>query len=617
MSSNKSNPDNTAQPNQTSQTPGTRDPNWWHNLFSTPTESSPRASPNDSQGSGQMSREMAQVRHILITVGTRAVMSMMVGYATYLAYRYWNWNSKPKGGRSQGSGQRFRGQGGDGEFGEVFGSPQSQRSLGDSLQYAYDGVEGKFEGKLDSKIDRELDTRRVTIRNFLRFEDENGTVRYGEDLGDGVARLIQGSPLTGYQVCSTLIPFSRRLAPLEPSMILLHHNIDENPGNEVRDLAEVVYEKPRSQARGVYPNNSDHQRHQVQKHPHDNYGHHGQLGRACGVGLGAGGLGGVGAGGLGGLVGSGLGGLGGPGPLGAVGSVGGEYPIFRISELKRELGKQYGENGGYGERVENEADRFGRASTPTPIYNPNTNDAKTRLSQDGDSKRCRLEQHLTPIRNTRNTTNTSTSVLQTPPYPRDVQVAPYFPLRQLNVLAPRTLIGPDDNLVIPRGSLGVAFGHLGVVIGTDCKNVTPRDAMEYVLGFTVCLHLQLISRERRTRFERRGLVPGLGLGQPVLLNADATCCAGPTIVPRDRVLTSRIRVSLTLNNEEILQEFHIDQLGIPVPELISRLSRRTTLPKGTLLLTGSNTQPANRSERPESSERPERSQRSAQVSLGP
>ena len=54
--------------------------------------------------------------------------------------------------------------------------------------------------------------------------------------------------------------------------------------------------------------------------------------------------------------------------------------------------------------------------------------------------------------------------------------------------APTTVQNPGDPIVIPRflRSDKVDYeGELGVVIGRPCKNVSPEEAMSYVLGF-VC-----------------------------------------------------------------------------------------------------------------------------------
>jgi len=55
---------------------------------------------------------------------------------------------------------------------------------------------------------------------------------------------------------------------------------------------------------------------------------------------------------------------------------------------------------------------------------------------------------------------------------------------------------------------------------------------------------------------------------------------------KDLVDPSRVRVTLYLNDEEILQDFDTSSLCVSVPRLIAKLSRRTTLPAGSLILTG-------------------------------
>lgn len=67
--------------------------------------------------------------------------------------------------------------------------------------------------------------------------------------------------------------------------------------------------------------------------------------------------------------------------------------------------------------------------------------------------------------------------------------------------APSSLSGPDDDVLLPRGSEKLDWEvELAVVIGTRCDTVTEADALSHVLGYALCNDVS----ERAWQAERGG-----------------------------------------------------------------------------------------------------------------
>ncbi|GAA5852146.1 hypothetical protein JCM3766R1_000954 [Sporobolomyces carnicolor] len=145
-----------------------------------------------------------------------------------------------------------------------------------------------------------------------------------------------------------------------------------------------------------------------------------------------------------------------------------------------------------------------------------------------------------------------------------------------------TLAGPRDEIVIPECALEERNDYeveLCVVIGDrDCPKDTPeRDAMQYVLGFTVVNDVT-----------SRGLCGQGGAGQwGVGKNFDSWCPIGPCIVnPASLENPDSLELRTTLNGK-VVQRGNTSQLLLSIPKLIAALSRGSTLSRHSLILTGS------------------------------
>jgi 2-keto-4-pentenoate hydratase/2-oxohepta-3-ene-1,7-dioic acid hydratase in catechol pathway len=141
------------------------------------------------------------------------------------------------------------------------------------------------------------------------------------------------------------------------------------------------------------------------------------------------------------------------------------------------------------------------------------------------------------------------------------------------------VLAPDAPVLLPRAlrSERVDYeGELAVVIGRRCKNVSPDEALDYVLGYTCSNDVSA----RDWQIERGGSQWSRGK------SFDTFCPLGPAIaltpaVPDPQALTLR-----TLLNGETVQETSTADMIFSVAEIIAFLSGSTTLLPGTVIMTG-------------------------------
>ncbi|HWV58175.1 MAG TPA: fumarylacetoacetate hydrolase family protein [Longimicrobiales bacterium] len=142
--------------------------------------------------------------------------------------------------------------------------------------------------------------------------------------------------------------------------------------------------------------------------------------------------------------------------------------------------------------------------------------------------------------------------------------------------ATSALSGPDDDLILPRGSEHTDWEvELAFVIGKRASYVDEADAMEHVAGYV--LHNDV--SERHFQRERGGQwVKGK--------SCDTFAPLGPMLVTRDEVPAwDRLDVWLRLNGET-MQQGNTSAMIFGVPFLVSYLSRFMSLLPGDVVSTG-------------------------------
>jgi 2-keto-4-pentenoate hydratase/2-oxohepta-3-ene-1,7-dioic acid hydratase in catechol pathway len=142
--------------------------------------------------------------------------------------------------------------------------------------------------------------------------------------------------------------------------------------------------------------------------------------------------------------------------------------------------------------------------------------------------------------------------------------------------ATSALVGPNDNLVIPRNSTKTDWEvELGVVIGKRASYVDQQNALDYVAGYV--LHNDY--SEREFQLERGGQwVKGK--------SCDTFAPMGPFLATRDEVKNvNNLRLWLKVNGKT-LQDGSTSNMIFNVAHLVSYISQFMTLLPGDVISTG-------------------------------
>jgi 2-keto-4-pentenoate hydratase/2-oxohepta-3-ene-1,7-dioic acid hydratase in catechol pathway len=142
--------------------------------------------------------------------------------------------------------------------------------------------------------------------------------------------------------------------------------------------------------------------------------------------------------------------------------------------------------------------------------------------------------------------------------------------------ATSAICGPDDPIIIPRGSEKTDWEvELGVVIGTRAKYVSEADALNHVAGYCVINDVS----ERAFQAERAGQWTK---GK----SCDNFGQTGPWLVTRDQVADPQnLGMWLTLNGKT-MQNGSTKTMVYGVAHLVSYLSQFFTLHPGDIISTG-------------------------------
>ncbi|MEM6441586.1 MAG: fumarylacetoacetate hydrolase family protein [Pseudomonadota bacterium] len=146
----------------------------------------------------------------------------------------------------------------------------------------------------------------------------------------------------------------------------------------------------------------------------------------------------------------------------------------------------------------------------------------------------------------------------------------------LFIKAASTLAGPDDDVVIPKGSEKSDWEvELGVVIGKTAEHVSEAEALDCVAGYCVVNDLS----EREWQFEPGGTwtkgksAPGFAPTGPLMVTADE--------IPDPQTL----QLWLELNGERV-QDSNTKDMIFSVAECIAYMSSKMRLVPGDVIATG-------------------------------
>ena len=137
---------------------------------------------------------------------------------------------------------------------------------------------------------------------------------------------------------------------------------------------------------------------------------------------------------------------------------------------------------------------------------------------------------------------------------------------------PSAVIGPNDEIVLPRSDLVHHEAELAVVIGTRCRNVSAQEAMGVILGYT-CMN-DVSDREAQKWDKNWVRAKGFDTSAPL----------GPIIVTKDEIegpfhVMSRV-------NGEVRQDGSTRDFIFSIPALIEEISTYMTLEPGDVIATG-------------------------------
>ena len=137
-----------------------------------------------------------------------------------------------------------------------------------------------------------------------------------------------------------------------------------------------------------------------------------------------------------------------------------------------------------------------------------------------------------------------------------------------------SLIGPGDPIVIPPVVTKCDYeAELGVVIGRTVKDVSKENALEAVAGYVVANDVSARDLQFSDGQWTRGKSP------------DTFCPVGPLVPAADVPDPHALRIRAILNGE-VMQDSSTANLIFTIDEVVSYVSRTSTLEEGDLILTG-------------------------------
>ena len=142
--------------------------------------------------------------------------------------------------------------------------------------------------------------------------------------------------------------------------------------------------------------------------------------------------------------------------------------------------------------------------------------------------------------------------------------------------APNCIVGPDDDVMIPKGSTKLDWEvELAFVIGKRARYVEEADALSHVAGFCICNDVS----ERQFQTERSGQwVKGKG--------CETFGPLGPWLVTPDEMTdTSNLAMWLEVNGEKV-QNGSTKTMIFRIPFLVHYISQFMVLDVGDVITTG-------------------------------
>lgn len=146
-------------------------------------------------------------------------------------------------------------------------------------------------------------------------------------------------------------------------------------------------------------------------------------------------------------------------------------------------------------------------------------------------------------------------------------------------LKPTTSIILDGGeIILPKTSERVDHElELAVVIGKRCKDVTPEEALSYVMGYSIIL--DITARDIQRQASKAGMPWSEAKGY------DTFAPFGPVIVPANAIVPANTEMELHINGE-LRQKGNTKNMVFSVAKLISHISKIMTLLPHDIIATG-------------------------------
>jgi acylpyruvate hydrolase len=152
------------------------------------------------------------------------------------------------------------------------------------------------------------------------------------------------------------------------------------------------------------------------------------------------------------------------------------------------------------------------------------------------------------------------------------------------------LIGPGDPIILPPSHPDMVDweGEFSAVIGRPCHNVSERDALDYVAGYTLINDVSARDWVAPV-FSATGVMgPILAWEQNLLGKQFPTFCPmGPVLVTRDEIPDPDNVELTTLLNDTVMQSANTSDLVFSVRKLIAYYSQFYAFQPGDVITTGS------------------------------
>jgi acylpyruvate hydrolase len=138
-----------------------------------------------------------------------------------------------------------------------------------------------------------------------------------------------------------------------------------------------------------------------------------------------------------------------------------------------------------------------------------------------------------------------------------------------------SLTGPTSPIVLPRASSQIDYeGELAVIMGTRCKEVTEREALSYVAGYSVFNDVSA----RDLQMQTSQYMAGKAL--------DSFAPMGPGMVLASDIVNPQALLLTTRVNGQVVQHASTATMIFSVAAIIAFLSSLMTLEPGDIIATG-------------------------------